>query len=131
MKVTVSSGSGELEFIGENSIGNTLTFSGAQKSVSPMEGVLMAAGSCSAIDVELILTKMKQEFSKVEVMIEAERADSVPKVFTKIHMHYKVYGNIKQEKAEKAVRMSMESYCSVSIMLSKAANISYSTEVIS
>lgn len=80
MTVKVSSGQGELEFVGVNSNGDTLHFSGAQQGVSPMESVLMAAGSCSAIDVEMILTKMKQHFVKVEVEVQAERATTIPKV---------------------------------------------------
>jgi putative redox protein len=129
MKVFVESTFGDMNFRGTNERGQSMQFSGNKEAVSPMESVLMAAAACSSIDVELILKKMRQEFISVLVEVEGTRADAVPAVFTKIHMHFIVNGDIKLEKAQKAVDMSLEQYCSVSIMLAKAAEITHSVEV--
>jgi len=129
MKVILESTYGDLNFKGTNERGQSIQFSGNKEAVGPMESVLMAAAACSAIDVETILKKMRQEVKSVKVEIEGTRAEAVPAVFTKIHMHYIINGDIKQEKAQKAVDMSVEQYCSVSIMLAKSVEITYSAEV--
>jgi len=129
MKVILESTYGDLNFKGTNERGQSIQFSGNKEAVGPMESVLMAAAACSAIDVETILKKMRQEVKSVKVEIEGIRAEAVPAVFTKIHMHYIINGDIKQEKAQKAVDMSVEQYCSVSIMLAKSVEITYSAEV--
>jgi len=129
MKVILESTYGDLNFKGTNERGQIIQFSGNKEAVGPMESVLMAAAACSAIDVETILKKMRQEVKSVKVEIEGIRAEAVPAVFTKIHMHYIINGDIKQEKAQKAVDMSVDQYCSVSIMLAKSVEITYSAEV--
>ncbi len=129
MKVFLESTFGELNFKGTNERGQSLQFSGNKEAVSPMESVLMAAASCSSIDVEMILKKMRQDVKSISVEIDGERADAVPAVFTKIHMHYIINGEVKLEKAVKAVEMSMEQYCSVSLMLAKSVKITHSVEV--
>lgn len=129
MNIVVESTHGDLNFKGTNERGQSLQFSGNKEAVSPMEAVLMAAASCSSIDVEMILKKMRQEIKSIKVEVQGTRADAVPAVFTKIHLHYILTGDIKEEKAQKAVAMSMEEYCSVSIMLSKSVEITYSVEV--
>lgn len=129
MKVILESTYGDLNFKGTNERGQSIQFSGNKEAVGPMESVLMAAAACSAIDIETILKKMRQEVKSVKVEIEGTRAEAVPAVFTKIHMHYIINGDIKQEKAQKAVDMSVEQYCSVSIMLAKSVEITHSAEV--
>lgn len=129
MKVQISS-QGNLLFDGNNERGQQLTFSGNKEAVSPMESVLMAASACSAIDVEILLQKMRQPYTRIEVETEGVRADTIPAVFQKIHLHYKIYGDVKTDKAEKAVSMSLEKYCSVSLMLSASVQISHSVEVV-
>ncbi len=129
MNVVVESTYGDLNFKGTNERGQSLQFSGNKEAVSPMEAVLMAAASCSSIDVEMILKKMRQDVKSIKVEIQATRVDAVPAVFTKIHLHYIVTGDVKEEKAIKAVTMSMEEYCSVSIMLAKSVEITHSVEV--
>lgn len=130
MRVTLESTHGELNFKGTNDRGQSLQFSGSKESVSPMEAVLMSAAACSAIDVEIFLNKMRQPFEKIEVEVKGTRVDAVPAVFSDIHLHYVIYGNVKPEKAKKAVEMSMEKYCSVSIMLQKAVKMSHSHEIV-
>ncbi|MBK9150907.1 MAG: OsmC family protein [Saprospiraceae bacterium] len=130
MKVILESTHGELNFKGTNERGQSMQFSGNKEAVSPMESVLMAAAACSSIDVEILLKKMRQDIQHIKVEVEGQRADAVPAVFTKIHMHYILSGNIKEEKARQAVAMSMEKYCSVSIMLAATVQITHSFEVI-
>lgn len=130
MNIKLESTHGELNFKGTNDRGQSLQFSGNKESVSPMEAVLMAAAGCSAIDVEIFLKKMRQSFTNIEVEVKGTRVDAVPSIFSDIHLHYKIYGDVKLDKAEKAVSMSMDKYCSVSIMLQKGVNMTHSFDVI-
>jgi putative redox protein len=95
-----------------------------------MESVLMAVAACSTVDVEGILKKMRQNLHHIEVNVSAKRADAVPAVFTAIHLHYKAYGDVDEDKLQKAVRLSMDKYCSVSLMLKKSVHITYTVEVV-
>lgn len=98
---------------------------------SPMEMLLMGMGGCTTYDVVAILQKMRLDVDDVVVELEAERANDIPKVFTKIHCVFTVVGsNIPQEKAEEAVRLSGEKYCSASRMLEKTAEVTFETKVV-
>ena len=130
MKVKLKSTHGDLNYVGINERGQMIQLSGSKNAVSPMESVLIAAAGCSAVDVELILAKMRQPFTHIEVDVVGSRADAVPAVFTDIHLHYKLFGNIKDDKARQAVDMSIEKYCSVSKMLQASVKITHSHEVI-
>ncbi len=130
MKITLRSTSEELGYEGTNERGQTTSFSGSKNAVSPMETVLMAAAACSSIDVEIFLKKMRAPADQVEVEVEGTRVETVPSVFDKMHLHYKIYGDVKESKAEKAVAMSMDQYCSVSLMLKSAVEITHSFEVL-
>ena len=129
MKVFIESTFGDLNFKGTNERGQSIQLSGGNEAVGPMQSVLMAAASCSAIDVELILKKMRQDVESIVVEVEGIRADAVPAVFTKIHIHYIITGDVKVEKAQKAITLSIEQYCSVSLMLAKSVQITHSVEV--
>jgi len=131
MKINLESIHGDLNYKGTNERGQSFQFSGNKESVSPMESVLMAAAACSSIDIEIFLKKMRQSYDRVEVSVEGTRVDAVPSIFSDIHLHYKIYGDVKPDKAQKAVEMSMDKYCSVSIMLSAGVKMSHSHEVIS
>ena len=91
----------------------------------------MAAAACSSIDVELFLRKMRAPAEAVEVDVEGHRVDAVPAVFDRMHLHYRIYGDVKPAKAAKAVALSMDQYCSVSIMLRASVAITHSHEVVS
>lgn len=130
MKITLRSTKDDLGYEGTNERGQTTRFSGSKNAVSPMETVLMAAAACSSIDVEIFLKKMRAPADAVEVEVDGSRVDAVPSVFDKIHLHYKIYGDVKESKAEKAVAMSMDQYCSVSLMLKAAVEITHSFEVL-
>ena len=129
MLIKLESTFGSMNYKGTNERGQSLQLSGDQEAPSPMEAVLMAVAGCSSIDVELILKKMRQDLHKIEVEVDSLRADEDPKVFTKIKIHYILHGNIKEEKAKQAIELSMEKYCSVSIMLKKSVEINYDFEI--
>jgi len=97
----------------------------------PMEMVLMGLGGCSSFDVVNILRKSRQEVTACHTELEAERADTVPAVFTRIHLHFVVTGrNLKESQVRRAVSLSAEKYCSASIMLARGGvEISHSFEI--
>jgi len=97
----------------------------------PMETLLAGAGGCTAYDVVTILRKSRQQITNCEVAIEAERANEDPKVFTKIHFHFRVTGKaLRKEHVERAIHLSAEKYCSASIMLGKTAAITHDYEIV-
>lgn len=124
-------------FLGESGSGHGVAIDGPPEhggrnlGVRPMELLLMGVGSCSAFDVVHILKKGRHPVEDCEVQVSAERADTVPKVFTKIHLHFIVKGRgLSKHAVERAVKLSAEKYCSASIMLGKAAEISHDFQVI-
>lgn len=101
-------------------------FGGSDAASRPMEMLLIALGSCTAMDVESLINKMRTPASDFRVEIHAERKADHPKVFTKIHLTFIFTGdNLNKANIAKAVRLSQEKYCSVTIMLSQAVDISY------
>lgn len=99
---------------------------------SPMEYVLLGTGGCTATDVVMILEKGRHDIRAVEVELDSERAPEDPKVFTKIHFHFKVTGKgLKPDTVERAIKLSHEKYCSASIMMAKAgAVLSHDFEIV-
>lgn len=101
-------------------------FGGSDAASRPMEMLLIALGSCTAMDVESLINKMRTPASDLRVEIYAERKAEHPKVFTKIHLTFIFSGdNLNKANIAKAVRLSQEKYCSVTVMLSQAVEISY------
>lgn len=97
----------------------------------PMEMVLMGLGGCTGIDVVMMLQKMGQDIKDVQIEIESERAEDIPKVYTKIHVHFKVIGNdLNEKKVKRAVGLSAEKYCSVSKMLEATVEMSHGFEIL-
>jgi putative redox protein len=124
-------------FIGESGSGHAVVMDGPQDSggrnlgVRPMEMLLLGMGGCTAFDVVHILRKGRNDIVDCVAEIEAQRAESEPKVFTHIHVHFIVSGRELSEKAvARAVQLSAEKYCSASIMLGKTARISHDFEII-
>ncbi|MFV1973895.1 MAG: OsmC family protein [Thiohalobacterales bacterium] len=124
-------------FVGESGSGHSVVMDGPRDSggrdtgIRPMEMLLIGMGGCTAFDVMLILGKARQSVTDCVVEIDAERADTVPKVFTRIHVHFIVSGDgLSAKQVERAVRLSAEKYCSASIMLGKAADITHDFEVV-
>ena len=103
---------------------------GKNLGARPMEMLLMGLGGCSAYDVVTILRKSRQNVTDLAVKIEAKRAETDPKVFTSIHLLFKVTGHdLKNTIVERAISLSAEKYCSASIMLGKSANITHAYEI--
>lgn len=126
----------EVTFVGESASGHAVVmdgppeFGGRNLGVRPMEMLLLGMGGCTSFDVINILKKTRQQVVDCEVQLEAERADTEPKVFTKIHVHFIVTGKDLSEKhVKRAVELSADKYCSASIMLGKAAEISHDFEI--
>ncbi len=126
-----------VSFVGQSESGHSVVMDGAPESggknlgVRPMEMLLMGLGGCSAFDVVMILRKSRQQVTDCLADLSAERADSDPKVFTKIHVHFTVTGKaLDPKRVEQAVKLSAEKYCSASIMLGKTAEITHDFEVV-
>ena len=119
-------------FVGQASSGHALVVdTGAEKSASsPVELVLIALCTCTASDVVGILRKKREPFTTLEVLATAERTETFPKVFTSIHLVYRVGGKVTHKAMEDAVRLSKEKYCSVSAMLEKTAKIEFEIEYV-
>lgn len=104
---------------------------GHNLGVRPMEMLLMGMGGCTQFDVLLILRRGRHQVSFCEVELEAERAESDPKVFTRIHAHFRVGGKgLTEHAVERAVSLSAEKYCSASIMLGAMADITHDFELV-
>ena len=123
-------------FSGATESGHTVTMDGPPDhggrnlGPRPMEMLLLGMGSCSAFDVVHILRRGRHDVSDCRVELDAERAEREPKVFTRIHARYLVSGrDLKPEVVERAVKLSMEKYCSASIMLGKTAQVTYEVEI--
>ena len=117
-------------FIGQANSGHALAVdAGSEKTASnPMDLVLIALCACTASDVVGILRKKREQFTSLEVRAFADRAETFPKVYTRIRLVYRVGGNVTHKAVEDAVRLSKEKYCSVSAMLEKTAGIEFEIE---
>jgi putative redox protein len=103
---------------------------GSGKAMRPMQMLLSSLGTCSAIDVISFLQKQRQPLEDIKITLEGEReADKVPSLFTKVHVHYELLGDLDEKKVRKAVDLSMEKYCSVARILEKTAEISWDFEI--
>jgi Predicted redox protein, regulator of disulfide bond formation len=138
MDCTVSwTGPDGMAFLAETGSGHLVTMDGAPDgggrnlAPRPMEMVLLGTGGCTAYDVVLILKRGRQDVQGCSVKLHADRAETDPKVFTRIHFTFTVTGrNLKRETVERAVQLSHEKYCSASIMLAKTAEITHSLELV-
>lgn len=129
-------GSG-MSFLAETGSGHLVALDGSPDgggrnlAPRPMEMVLLGTGACTAYDVVLILRRGRQSISGCEVELVADRAESDPKVFTRIEMKFTVRGRaLNRDTVERAVRLSHEKYCSATAMLAKTAEITHSVEIV-
>jgi putative redox protein len=137
MKATVKWTDGAM-FLGESGSGHTIVMDGPEDlggrnmGARPMEMLLLGVGGCATYDVMSMLKKSRQKVVDCRIELDAERADSVPAVFTKINMHFVVTGEaLKESQVKRAVELSAEKYCSASIMLAAAGvEISHTFEVL-
>jgi putative redox protein len=125
-------------FMAESESGHAVVIDGPPSAggrnigIRPMELVLLGVGSCTSFDVMSILKKARQPVSGCVAQLEAERADGVPGVFTKIHIHFVVTGvGLKEAQVKRAINLSAEKYCSASIMLGQAGvEMSHDYEIV-
>jgi putative redox protein len=104
---------------------------GTNQGMRPMQLLLSAFGGCSSIDIINILKKQKQPLKDLKVTITGEREkDKVPSLYTDIHAHFRLFGDLDADKVQKAVSLSVDKYCSVGKTLEKTAKITYSFEII-
>lgn len=137
MKATVKWMDGAM-FVGESGSGHTVVMDGPEDlggrnmGVRPMETLLLGVGGCSIYDVLSMLKKSRQKVSDCRVELQAERADAVPAVFTRINLHFVVTGtDLKDAQVKRAVELSAEKYCSASIMMGAAGvEISHSYDLV-
>ncbi|MCW8975167.1 MAG: OsmC family protein [Sedimenticola sp.] len=124
--------------VGESGSGHAVVmdgppdFGGRNLGVRPMEMLLLGLGGCTQFDVVHILRKGRNEVSLCEVQLEAERAETDPKVFTKVHVHFRVAGpGLTEKVVARAIKLSAEKYCSASIMLGQVVEITHDFELVS
>lgn len=127
----------DLVFVGESGSGHTVVMDGPKElgghdtGIRPMELLLLGMGGCTSFDMVQILKKARQDIRDCVVEIDSERSNDIPKVFTKINVHYTVTGkNLKETQVKRAVELSTEKYCSASIMLGQMAEITHDYEII-
>lgn len=127
---------GDRTFVGEAESGHALAFGtahgdGGKPGPSPMELVLLGTGGCTAWDVVNILEKGREPVDDVAVALDADRADTEPRVYTRIHLHFTVTGRgVDPRKVARAIELSMDKYCSASAMLAKTAEMTHDFEVL-
>ncbi len=126
-----------MEFVAETGSGHALVLDGSEEfggrnlGPRPMEMLLAGLGGCTNFDVMLMLKKSRQNITACDVKVTAERAESEPKVFTKIHVHFTVSGHdVDEKKVKRAIDLSSEKYCSASIMLGATAEITHDFEIL-
>ena len=126
-----------MAFMGEAGSGHAVMMDGAPEyggrniGIRPMEMLLIGLAGCTGFDVVQILKKGRENVTGCDVEVEAQRATEDPKVFTNIHIAYRISGDgLSQAKAERAVTLSKEKYCSASIMLGATAEMTYTLDVI-
>jgi len=124
-------------FLGESGSGHGVVLDGALESggrnlgIRPMEALLIGLGACSAFDVVEILNKGRQPFAGCEVEVAAERSETIPRVFTEIHLHFTMTGaGLDPDKVARAIQLSAEKYCSASAMLGATAEITHDFEIV-
>ena len=136
MKIVINRVDNNFNLKATNSEGQSLLMDaapeigGSNKVMRPMQLLLSALGGCSSVDIINILKKQRQDLKDFKVEIEAEREEGkTPSLFTQIHVHFILIGKIEPDKVKKAIKLSMEKYCSVSRILEKSATIKYSFEI--
>ncbi|WOH36979.1 OsmC family protein [Thalassotalea fonticola] len=124
---------GEEKFMGTSESGHTVVMdaNGGNHAVSPLENILLSLGACSSVDVVSVLEKTRQKITACSVEITSKRVDTIPRVFSEIHLHFVITGhNVAAKHVERAVALSADKYCSVAIMLEKAVNITHDFEIV-
>lgn len=137
MKIVLNRLNNATHFEGTNEEGNTVhldghpNFGGEGKGVRPMQLLLISLAGCSSMDVVSLLAKMRQPLEDISVEANGERVEGeVPAVFKKIHLHFRLKGDLDESKVEKAIGLSADRYCSVSKMLKGSVEITWGYEIL-
>ena len=124
-------------FVGETGSGHAVVMDGSAEAggrnigIRPMEMMLLGLGGCTAFDIVMILERMREKVTGLDIVLEGERASEDPKVYTHVKLIYKVTGyKLKPANVERAVNLSAEKYCSASAMFARTAKIEHSFEII-
>ena len=124
-------------FVGETGSGHAVVMDGSPESggrnigIRPMEMMLLGLGGCTAFDIVMILERMREKVTGLDITLDGERASEDPKVYTRVKLVYKVTGRkLKPANVERAVNLSAEKYCSATAMFAKSAVIEHSFEII-
>ena len=132
MKIKVNRLDNAFHLKASNELGRAIEMDGApkiggsDKAARPMEVLLMSLAGCSSMDVLDILSKQRQHVEDYRIEIDAEREkEKTPALFTDVHVHFILKGDLNEKKVERAIRMSMETYCSVTKILEKTAHITW------
>ena len=127
----------DVQFVGESGTQHSIIMDGPEElggrgtGMRPMELLLLGLGGCTSFDVVEMLKKSRQNIVDCVVEIDGQRSESIPKVFTDIHVHFIITGtNVKEAHVKRAINLSSEKYCSASLMLEKSANITHDYEII-
>ncbi|MEP7266424.1 MAG: OsmC family protein [Saprospiraceae bacterium] len=133
MKINLERVGHPMHFRVSNERGSTLFLDakegvgGTGLAMGPMESLIGALGGCSSIDVVLFLKKFRQDLKDIKVEIDAERDPvHIPSLFTRIHIHFHLYGSLDEKQVKKAIDLSVDKYCSVAQILKKTAPITHS-----
>ena len=119
-----------MQFIGSIEDGGCSIVLG-EGGISPMKLLLLSVAGCTAYDVVMILKKMREPIEGLEVEISGERREGHPRVYTKVNIHYRIYGDVKEEKARRAIELSQDKYCSASAHIKMSgAEVTYSLEIV-
>jgi putative redox protein len=132
MQTSTVKWTGGEEFLATTPSGHEVRFDADGKhnaAPNPMEMLLAALGSCSCVDIVLILAKKRQQLTSLEVDVSGERAPEPPRVWTKIEMAYRLGGELNEKAVRDAIELSQNKYCSVAAMLGKTAQITYRYEI--
>lgn len=137
MKITLQRANDAVHFVGNSDttdvkvhIDGSADIGGEGLGARPMELVLMALGSCSALDFVNILKKQRQQIDDLQIAVEGQRREEIPHIFTAIHISFSLQGPIDPGKAEKAAELAVKKYCSVHDMLAAGGvDISYSVQI--
>ena len=124
---------GEEMFVGTSESGHTIVLdaNGGNLAPSPLENVLISLGGCSSVDVVSILQKSRQDVRDCTVEIAGTRVDTIPKLFSDIHLHFIISGvKVSAKHVERAVSLSADKYCSVALMLNKSVHITHDYSII-
>jgi putative redox protein len=128
---------GDAMFVGRSGSGHSVVIDGPPSAggdnagIRPMELVLMGLGACASFDVVSILRKARQDITDCRTHLTAERAEEIPQVFTRIHIHFIVSGrDVSEKQVARAIELSATKYCSASIMIGKTADITHDFEIL-